>query len=131
VNRRGERRRIVVVDDDIAVLKALQRQLDTLGWDVHPAASAEEALSTFRRLGGVEVLLTDVDMPVMDGVALRAEVVRRFPGTAVVFMSGGAGPSCNLAADPSTAVLLRKPFTRQALAAVLDAAVEPTGSGQE
>ena len=109
----GLRRRIIVVDDDSSVLRTVQRQLDALGWEAHPAGTAGEALSILHSLGGVDAVLTDVNMPIMDGVSLRCEVAKRFPATRVILMSGSH--------DGGT---LRKPFTVDALAAALEATCE-------
>jgi DNA-binding NtrC family response regulator len=109
----------VVVDDDSSVLRTVHRQLDRLGWEAHAAESATAALAMLDRLGRVEAVLTDVDMPAMNGVSLRSEVVRRFPGTAVVLMSGGCEPAPLPDVPPST--VLRKPFTMEGLAAALAA----------
>jgi CheY-like chemotaxis protein len=128
---RLSRRRIVVVDDDRAVLGTVQRLLEALGWDVYPAQSGGEALAIFGTIPEVEILLTDVDMPGIDGVALGRQVLNRFPGTAVVLMSGGTGATIGAAGGSSSSVLLRKPFTRQALAAVLDTIVGPDRRDQE
>jgi CheY-like chemotaxis protein len=127
----SRRRRVVVVDDDSAVLHTVRRQLETLDWDVYPAATADEALSILRALEQVDALLTDVDMPRMDGVALQREVADHFPGMAVVLMSGGLERPSSPAAGLSTSALLHKPFTLQALAAALDAALMPTNGRQE
>ena len=118
----GRRRRIVVVDDDTAVLRTLQRQLDSLGWEAYPAGTGREALSMLHTLGGVEAVLTDVNMPIMDGLSLRREVDARFPETAVVLMSGEQDPSTPSLSDLPATTVLRKPFTVLALAAALDAA---------
>lgn len=109
----------MVVDDDSSVLRTVHRQLDRLGWEARAAKSATEALAMLHRLGHVEALLTDVDMPAMNGVSLRGEVVRLFPGTAVVLMSGGCDPAAMPGVPPPT--VLRKPFTMEALAAALAA----------
>ena len=126
----ARRRRIVIVDDDAAVLHALQRQLDTLGWETHPAASAREALSILRRLGGVEALLTDIEMPGMGGMALRHEVVSEFPETAVILMSGGARAAGANSASDEAPIALQKPFTLQALAAALEAGARSQKRGE-
>lgn len=114
------RPRIVVVDDDSSVLSVVRRQLTTLGWEAFPAATATEALAVLGLLNNVDALLTDLNMPLMDGVELSHEVMRRFPKITVVLMSGAADAVVEQAPNPENAILLRKPFSLQALAAALD-----------
>jgi DNA-binding NtrC family response regulator len=109
------------VDDDSSVLLSVKRQLASLGWEAHTAPTANAALSMLGSLESVEALLTDINMPAMDGISLGREVVNRFPGIAVVLMSGGHD-ALPRAPELSRSILLRKPFTAQALAAALDAA---------
>ncbi|MGH9347903.1 MAG: response regulator [Vicinamibacterales bacterium] len=124
VSRR--RLRILIVDDDRAVLLALTRQLGTLGWDARGAVSAQEALAILAGLDGVDAVLTDIQMPGMDGFALQAEVAHRFPGTTVVLMSAAADPAAATASPPAPTIL-RKPFSVHTLTAVLERVREERG----
>jgi signal transduction histidine kinase len=86
----SERPRVLVVDDEPAVGRAMQRSLgDHL--DVTTATSAEEALGLLRG-GTYDVILSDLMMPEITGMDFYAELVRRDPAQArrVVFMTGGA-----------------------------------------
>ena len=85
-------RRILVVDDEPAILEALSEVLVEEGYSVETAANGALAL---QRLDAAaprpDVVLTDLMMPVMDGRALAAEVRRRpaLHGLHVVAMSAG------------------------------------------
>ena len=62
--------------------------LQRLGYTVLQAADGHEALRILEQHGSVQVLLTDVIMPVMDGRELARRVSALRPGTKVVYMSG-------------------------------------------
>jgi DNA-binding response OmpR family regulator len=67
-------RRILVVDDDPDVLRLIRRELGNAGFEVWPAASAEEALEVVARQGLPHLAVVDILLPGADGLALA----RRF-----------------------------------------------------
>lgn len=80
---------ILVVDDEPAVNQVVGRYLRHLGYRVLEATSGEDALEAVRRQRPrINVVLSDVVMPGMDGVALAALVLARCPGPAVMLMTG-------------------------------------------
>ncbi|GMU60036.1 MAG: hypothetical protein AMXMBFR34_17990 [Myxococcaceae bacterium] len=78
--------RVVVVDDEPAVAKALTRLLTSHGFDVCTCLSAASALAELRARPA-DVVVSDFHMPGMDGVALLAEVKRCWPATCRVLIS--------------------------------------------
>lgn len=83
--------RILVVDDETALRRPIARFLARRGAVVEEAGDGVEALERIAALDGkVDVLLADLRMPRMDGVALHGELRERYPGLAdrVVFLSG-------------------------------------------
>jgi CheY-like chemotaxis protein len=80
---------IVVVDDTPMVLKSVSSLLKRSGYEVHSAASAVMAVEIFGSLNyEVDLLLTDVVMPEMDGWELAAVIKGSAPHIPVLFMSG-------------------------------------------
>jgi len=73
----------LIVDDDPAIRDLVARSLPRFGYRVLTAGSGAEALETLRR-EEVPLVLTDVQMPGMDGVALLEAIVAEWPETAVV-----------------------------------------------
>jgi len=108
------------VDDDPAVRESVARSLGSR-YEVHVAANGREALEHLAS-AHVDIVLSDVDMPVMDGLALRAEVQVRYPYLVarVVLMSGGIPHWRRL--DPNIR-FLAKPFTTQELVDAMEAAL--------
>lgn len=83
--------RILVVDDEAALRRPIARFLLRRGAQVLEAGDGLEALERIGEANGrLDVLLADLRMPKMDGVALHAELRRRYPALAdrVVFLSG-------------------------------------------
>jgi signal transduction histidine kinase len=116
---------ILVVDDDAAVRRTVAELLTGLGYHVHVAENGGEALEKLRSTPEIDVLLTDVVMPVMSGPALAREALRMRPALPIVFMSGYANPH-ELAGGTGEAALERlvhKPFRHSQLAEQLDAAL--------
>ncbi len=105
---------VLVVEDETALRSFACTVLRRHGYHVLEAASAELALAlAASRPGAVDLLLTDVVLPGIDGTQLARRI--RFDGSAprVLFMSGYAEPVGP--ALPFEAVLLEKPFTAHAL----------------
>lgn len=100
---------ILVVDDEPGVRRLAARILRDAG---HRVLQAADGLDALRLLATVPValVLTDVQMPRMDGLRLAAAVREHFPAVPVLFMS--AHPA---GADSPARPLLTKPFDRAAL----------------
>ena len=80
---------VLIAEDEELVRELVTRILVREGFDVHAAADGPAALQILERIARpVEVLVTDIVMPGMDGRKLAERVVERSPGTSVVFMSG-------------------------------------------
>lgn len=86
------RKRILFVDDEVAVLNGLENLLrkERWRWDMVFAAGATRALAELAK-APVDVIVTDMRMPQMDGAALLARVKEEYPGTARLVLSGHAG----------------------------------------
>ncbi len=100
---------VLLVEDEDAIRELLEEDLSDAGLVVVPVPNAEEGLDAAAQEAPA-VLVTDVNLGAgMDGLELAAEVRRRWPGVAVVVMTGA---ETNLArmADGLTDACLRKPF---------------------
>jgi len=81
---------ILLVDDLEMLRKMVADFLESLGLQVVQASSAAEAIQiVLRSPGGIDLLLTDTEMPGMDGLELAKEVVALKPGIKIVYMSAG------------------------------------------
>ena len=96
---------ILVVDDDSKVLQQASAMLEMMGYHVFRADSAEQALTIFAgHAAEIDLLLTDVLMPGLNGPELAERVHREKPALPVLLMTGFAGRYQG-AAD-----LIEKPF---------------------
>jgi two-component system response regulator FlrC len=111
--------RLLVVDDDIQILSALEAALRRKGFDVETASNGFEAL---RRLDGapVQAVLTDLRMPGMDGLELLHQIRRSRPELPIIMLSAfGTVPEAVLAIKAGATDFLLKPFSHDALDSVL------------
>ncbi|MEZ5289624.1 MAG: PAS domain S-box protein [Vicinamibacterales bacterium] len=85
------RGRVLVVDDDADIRSVIGRALGHAGYDVLAAGNGLEALEVLTaQAGRVDLVLTDVMMPGMDGADLAARVKDEFPAVRMLFTSGYA-----------------------------------------
>jgi len=83
--------KIVIAEDDDAIRELIMRALDEDGHELTGAADGAEALDLLgRRDGEFDLLLTDVKMPVLDGIALALATGRDHPDVAIMLMTGYA-----------------------------------------
>ena len=109
---------ILVVDDDEPVLRVCKRVLTRLGYDVMTAKTPLEAISVFEtRHSDIQLLLTDVVMPTMNGRELKERVERMNSKIKTLFMSGYTG---DIIADRGVLAdginYIEKPFSAEELA---------------
>jgi signal transduction histidine kinase len=109
---------ILVVEDEQSLRDALVERLQDLGYQVLAAGDGASAIDLLaRREGGVDLLLTDVVMPRMDGATLAAKILDGYPGAKVLYMSGHAFDVLERRGiDPSSLTVLRKPFSAAEMA---------------
>ena len=88
---------ILFVDDEPKVLQGLQRQLRPMRqeWDMHFVEGGQRALD-FMAARPVDIVVSDMMMPGMDGSQLLGEVLKRHPQTVRIILSGHAGPEAIL-----------------------------------
>ena len=83
--------RILVAEDEDDVRSLIARALLQDGHDVMTAHDGAEALETLaREQGAFELLLTDIRMPVMDGIALALAAARDYPAVTILLMTAYA-----------------------------------------
>jgi DNA-binding response OmpR family regulator len=85
----GEDAYILVVDDEGAIRYSISKTLQRVGYQVHTAASGEEALEMMSNQE-YDVVLTDIRMPGLTGVELLAEIKLQAPDAVVILLTGYA-----------------------------------------
>ena len=117
---------VLVVEDNPAVRAVTVRMLARLGYQVLEAEGGEAALALVdRHEGRIDLLLSDIVMPQMDGADVADAVSARAPGIAVVFMSGHTERSIREHRPlPEDARLVEKPLILAALATAVREALD-------
>jgi signal transduction histidine kinase len=111
---------VLVVEDDPDVRTYVADTLGSLGYDVLQAESGEQALGLINEYNGINLLLTDVVMPGMNGRKLAEAAVQRKPDMKVLFMTGYSRNAIvhQGRLDPGVS-LIQKPVTSEHLAAAV------------
>jgi two-component system, cell cycle sensor histidine kinase and response regulator CckA len=105
---------ILLAEDDELVRNLIHMVLSREGYTMLSAPDGEEALLLSREYPGpIELLLTDVKMPKMDGWQLRDHLRRERPDTKVLLISGRL--SGEIPASETSVHFLRKPFLAKTL----------------
>ncbi len=117
---------ILLVEDEEAVRAFAARALSGRGYEVFEADSGTEALEIMKETGGaVDLVVSDVVMPEMDGPSLLIELRKTRPDLKIIFVSGYAEDAFekNLPAEESF-TFLPKPFTLKQLATTVKETLE-------
>jgi two-component system cell cycle sensor histidine kinase/response regulator CckA len=108
---------VLLVEDDAGVRKIVETMLNRLGYNVILAENGEELVGRIDLIDQpVDLLLTDIIMPGMNGKELAEIVQGKFPDMRVLFISGYSGDILdNIGVFEGQVELLEKPFSRQEL----------------
>ena len=82
--------RVLIVDDEESMRMLVARAIAMDGHDIATAQDGAEALEILSEQGAFDLLLTDIQMPVMDGIALALAAARDFPDLTILLMTGFA-----------------------------------------
>jgi DNA-binding response OmpR family regulator len=117
--------RILIAEDEEALCAMCARALATDGHEVKTAHDGSEALDVLSRdEGGFDLLLTDVRMPIMDGIALALAAARDFPQLTILLMTGYADQRERAQGlDALIHDVITKPFTIATLRAAVNEAL--------
>jgi len=107
---------VLLVEDEPMVRAVAERALTRHGYTVIAADNGEEALEVIARGEEIDLLLSDVVMPGMDGPTMVAEARKQRPELKVLFMSGYAEEQLRQSLGVDNAHFLPKPFSMQDLA---------------
>ncbi|WAC74207.1 sigma 54-interacting transcriptional regulator [Roseateles sp. SL47] len=126
--------RLLLVDDDADLLKLLSMRLDAAGYDVTAVTSAEAAL-THLAVQRPALVLSDVQLPGMDGLALFDAIRERHPALPVILLTAhGTIPDAVQATARGVYTYLTKPFDGRALLDTIAQALAltaPQGDAQD
>jgi two-component system, cell cycle response regulator CpdR len=123
--------RILIAEDEEALCALCARALATDGHDVKTAADGSEALDVLtREQGRFDLMLTDVRMPIMDGIALALAAARDLPNLTILLMTGYADQRERAhGLDALIYDVITKPFTLATLRAAVNEALAVNARG--
>lgn len=108
---RDESSTILLVEDDSALREMLGTYLTGLGYNVLEASNGIEALGLFQsHHDAINLVFTDVDMPIMDGLQLAREIRGIDLEIPIVITSGNIPEEVNVGGKPYTTHILIKPY---------------------
>lgn len=107
---------VLLVEDEAMVRTVAERALTRQGYSVVSANNGEQALEILGRGEPIDLLISDVVMPVMDGPTMVREARKSRPEIPVLFMSGYAEEHLRKSIDIDNVAFLPKPFSVQELA---------------
>jgi CheY-like chemotaxis protein len=102
--------KILVVDDNNVFRIVVSKMLSRLGYEVSSADSGENGLRIFLK-NKFDIVLSDYEMPGMDGVALACSVKKSSPRTRVVIMTGAGKETIFSRKSAAVDKVISKPFT--------------------
>ena len=125
---------ILLVEDEDMVRAVAERALTRAGYSVVTASQGEEGLERFAQMEKVDLIISDVVMPTMDGPAMVRAMRAKRPDLPVLFMSGYAEEQLRQSIDIDDVAFLPKPFSvaqlAEATSAALDDAAHRVPNGQ-
>src|SRR5687768_691264 len=119
---------ILLVDDDPDILKLVAMRLNAAGYEVNAVESAERALAAFAA-SRPQLVITDLKLGGMDGMALFEEIHRQAPTMPVILLTAhGTIPDAVAATKRGVFGFLPKPFESQLLLEQVEQALRLSGS---
>ncbi|TVV70108.1 response regulator [Sphingomonas solaris] len=112
---------VLIVEDEDTVRAVAERALTRQGYTVLTAANGEEALELLATIAAegrpsVDLLVSDVVMPTMDGPTMVRHAREKYPDLPILFMSGYAEEQLRRSIDLDRVAFIAKPFSVQQLA---------------
>ena len=106
------------MEDEPVILVLISLVLRRAGYQVVPTETAAEALNFVNRSSGrIDLILTDLSMPGMNGAQLVKSILVRSPNSQVLYMTGHSPATAIESGVPEGADIIRKPFLPRDLVA--------------
>lgn len=116
-------KRILVADDNKAIRDAVSELLEFIGYEVALAINGIEALAVFLK-SAFDLVLTDFEMPAMDGLSLAGHIKERSPNTPVILLTGADRETVLKRVEKgSIDSVILKPFTPEELQRTIQGAL--------
>ncbi|MGE4351563.1 MAG: response regulator [Bdellovibrionales bacterium] len=122
--------KILVAEDNPAVREFIDRAISTLGVKVTCVEDGQQALAALDK-DTYQVLITDIVMPHVDGIALALKAVRQYPDMKIILISGYAQERMRAHnMDALVHRIIAKPFSLEEICEAVRDVLEPSSSNQ-
>ncbi len=125
--RKNQKHTILVVDDSMMIRKQMQNILQNLFYNVITVAHGEEALNILEVKPEINMVITDYNMPVMDGLELTQEIRKKYTKTdmAIIALSSNEDDEVNaLFLKKGANDYIKKPFSKEEFTCRIDNTIE-------
>ncbi|HQG32512.1 MAG TPA: response regulator [Deltaproteobacteria bacterium] len=114
---------ILIVDDSDELTNVISDFLSMFGYCVH---TAKDGIDALKRLEGqsMDIVVSDIHMPRMDGYTLMTEIKARYPRTPIILITGfGVSEAKKMAFEKGADAFVAKPFHLKDLKGVIDSVI--------
>ncbi len=112
---------VLIVDDNELYLGIIEQIVKLAGYKVHCASNGKSALEILKKCR-IPVMITDFNMPGMNGIQLAGMAKQLFPETLIVMATGDLSAEvCSLATQAGIAKVLKKPLDARIILKILEA----------
>lgn len=101
--------KVLIVDDEIDILELLEQECREKRFAVATASNGRHAVKAVEQLGPFEVLITDINMPQMDGIELISWMEKNAPQTKIIVMTASIAANSRFHLAPEYHLVM-KPF---------------------
>lgn len=120
--------RVLVVEDDEGDRVLMRTILENAGHEPFFATDGEKGYKRFLHQQDIEVVVTDLEMPNVDGFELITELLSLFPDTPIIVVSGKGKGQLDMASMLGAVITLPKPIESEALIGAVEDALARGGS---
>ena len=115
------KKRILIAEDEQALLSSMKLLIEKIDdkFEVYSANNGRQALKLINELD-IDLLITDIKMPEMDGLELIREVETKYPSIKIMAMSGVGDQYLKAAKSFGASYVFNKPFDRGKLASIIN-----------
>jgi two-component system cell cycle sensor histidine kinase/response regulator CckA len=125
--QRGHGQLILMVDDEAAIREITRSTLEAAGYQVLTASDGTEAVALYaQRAGDIKVVITDIVMPYMDGLATIRALRKLNPLVRIIVSTGVIDKNRTDVVDPGVDAVLSKPYTADTLLKMLTHVLGPS-----
>jgi CheY-like chemotaxis protein len=111
-------KKVLIIDDDKTVRETIREYLTFMGYHVDVAKDGKDGIKMFCKIGGFDVVITDIEMPILNGIAVANFI--RASEKSKTYIVAITGSLESIRKKEMYDKVLQKPFPLKRLAAIID-----------